>query len=66
MSAAKGDAATEAGRDRVRGSCLAVTDRADRCGVAREGLAAGDRRMVWRADSMAPELDLRAFRDGRP
>lgn len=49
----------------VRMSYLDLTDRADRCDVARKGLAAGDWRMTWLAGSMAPELDLRAFRDLR-
>ncbi|MEW1683909.1 hypothetical protein [Streptomyces sp. T12] len=46
-------------------SYLDLTDRADWCDVARKGLAAGDRRTTWLAGSMAPELDLRAFRDLR-
>ncbi len=56
------DPAIEACWDRVRTSYPALTDRAGWCGVAREGLAAGDWRMVWPAAPVAPELDLRAFR----
>ncbi|MER7741303.1 hypothetical protein ABTX34_23745 [Streptomyces sp. NPDC096538] len=59
------DPAVGAGWERVRMSYLDLTDRADWCDVAREGLAAGDWRMTWLAGSMAPQLDLPAFRDGR-
>lgn len=52
--------------DAVRTSYLTLVDRADWCRTAREGLAAGDWRMTWLAESMAPELDLRAFRDEGP
>ncbi|MET9153990.1 hypothetical protein ABZX82_22350 [Streptomyces griseoflavus] len=60
------DAAVRARWDQVRTSYLALTDRADWCVAAREGLAAGDGRMTWPAGSMAPEPDLRAFRDHAP
>ncbi|MEU0289353.1 hypothetical protein [Streptomyces sp. NPDC006147] len=59
------DPAVGAHWEGVRMSYLDLTDRADWCDVARKGLAAGDWRMTWLAGSMAPELDLRAFRDLR-
>lgn len=50
----------------VRTAYLALVARADWCGTAREGLAAGDWRMTWLTEVVAPQLDLRAFReDGR-
>ncbi|MFG2747318.1 hypothetical protein [Streptomyces xanthophaeus] len=60
------DATLRARLDRARRAYLSLTDRADWCSAAREGLAAGDWRMEWLADSMAPELDLRAFRADGP
>ncbi|MFE0652368.1 hypothetical protein ACFVZH_27685 [Streptomyces sp. NPDC059534] len=55
--------ATRARWDAARRSYLALTDREDWCGAAREGLAAGDHRLTCLADSVAPELGLRAYRD---
>ncbi|GGV85709.1 hypothetical protein GCM10010294_65390 [Streptomyces griseoloalbus] len=60
------DATLKTRWDEARTSYLSLVDRADWCGTAREGLAAGDRRLTWLADSKAPELDLRAFRNDEP
>jgi hypothetical protein len=60
------DATLKARWDEARTSYLALVDRADWCSTAREGLAAGDWRLTWLADSMAPELGLRAFRNDGP
>ncbi|MFF3315788.1 hypothetical protein ACFYV5_09755 [Streptomyces sp. NPDC003035] len=60
------DATLKARWDAARASYLALLDRADWCGTAREGLAAGDWRMNWLVEYMAPEIDLRAFRDDGP
>ncbi|MDX6327700.1 MAG: hypothetical protein QOI83_83 [Streptomycetaceae bacterium] len=52
--------------DEVRTSYLALLDREDWCDTAREGLVAGDGRLSRLADSVAPELNLRAFLNDRP
>jgi hypothetical protein len=45
----------------VRASYLALLDREDWCDTAQAGLASGDTRLRWLADSVAPELGLRAL-----
>ncbi|WP_327416801.1 hypothetical protein [Streptomyces sp. NBC_01233] len=55
------DAGATARWARARASYLTLVDRADWCDTAREGLAAGDGQLTWLADSVAPELELRAF-----
>ncbi|GAA2286437.1 hypothetical protein GCM10010415_66200 [Streptomyces atrovirens] len=49
------DAALKARWDKARASYLALVHRADWCSTAREGLAAGDWRLTWLADSVALE-----------
>ncbi|QES47865.1 hypothetical protein DEJ50_08620 [Streptomyces venezuelae] len=56
------DATVKARWDEARTSYLALVDRGDWCSTAREGLAAGDRRLTWLAEHGAPDLDLRALR----
>ncbi|MFE2866061.1 hypothetical protein [Embleya sp. NPDC059259] len=56
----------EARWQQIRASCLALLDRHDWCDTARHGLAAEDARLTWLADSVAAELELRAFLDDRP
>jgi hypothetical protein len=51
--------------DKAQTSYLALVDRADWCDAAGEGLAAGDTRLAWLADSVAPELNLRASPNDR-
>lgn len=61
------DAATLKARwNAARTSYLGLVDRPDWCDTAREGLAAGDWRLTWLADSVAPELGLRFFLNDRP
>ncbi|MET9377370.1 hypothetical protein ABZX98_25065 [Streptomyces sp. NPDC002992] len=60
------DATLKARWDAARASYLALLDRAAWFGTAREGLAAGDWRMNWLVEYMAPEIDPRAFRDDGP
>ena len=60
------DAALKARWDKAQASYLALVHRADWCSTAREGLAAGDWRLTWLADSMASELGLRASDNDRP
>lgn len=55
---------TTAGWERSRTAYLALLDTEDWCDAARAGLAAGEGRLAWLADSVAPELKLRAFRNG--
>jgi hypothetical protein len=52
--------------EELRTSYLALLDREDWCKTAREGLAAEDGRLRWLADSVAPELNLRAFPSDQP
>ncbi|MGW2924527.1 hypothetical protein ACWC8S_06340 [Streptomyces fungicidicus] len=60
------DAALKARWDKAQASYLALVHRADWCSTAREGLAAGDWRLTWLAESMASELGLRASQNDRP
>jgi hypothetical protein len=52
--------------DEVRTSYLALLDHEDWCETARSGLAAEDSRLRWLAESMTPELKLRAFLGNGP
>ncbi|MEU8920436.1 hypothetical protein AB0D10_05780 [Kitasatospora sp. NPDC048545] len=52
---------TEARRDAVLASYLALLDREDWCGTARAALAAGDDWLHWFAGHSASRLPLRAF-----
>ncbi|MEU8376130.1 hypothetical protein AB0C22_23825 [Micromonospora sp. NPDC048894] len=51
-------------REQVLDNYLSLLDREDWCAVARAGLAAGDQRITWLAEALAPELGLRAFTEG--
>ncbi|RQX17201.1 hypothetical protein DDE19_12320 [Micromonospora ureilytica] len=51
----------EGGRERVLSGYLSLLDRDDWCTVARAGLAAGDHRVTWLVEALAPRLGLRAF-----
>jgi hypothetical protein len=55
------DAGLLARWDEARTSYLTLVDRTEWCDAARAGLAAGDHRLTYVADFVAPELDLRAF-----
>ncbi|MFG3042045.1 hypothetical protein ACGFYZ_34625 [Streptomyces sp. NPDC048330] len=57
------DAALRSRWDAAGRSYRALVDRTDWCDTARAGRAAGDHRMAYLADSVAPELDLLAYRD---
>ncbi|MFI6645114.1 hypothetical protein [Streptomyces sp. NPDC050504] len=46
----------------ARAAYFELLDREDWCEAARAGLAAGDERLKWLADRVAPVLRLRAFR----
>ncbi len=48
-------------REQVLENYLSLLDREAWCSVARAGLAAGDQRITWLAEALAPELGLRAF-----
>ncbi|MFD8952035.1 hypothetical protein ACFV0B_24650 [Streptomyces xanthophaeus] len=60
------DAMVKARWDGARRAYLSLIDRADWCETARAGVAAGIWRATVLADSVAPELGLRAYRDAGP
>ncbi|MFF4351347.1 hypothetical protein [Streptomyces sp. NPDC001530] len=62
-SAGSDDPGLKARWEQSRTAYLALLDKEDWCDRAREGLAAEDDRLTWLADSVAPELRLRAFLD---
>ncbi|HEX5596561.1 MAG TPA: hypothetical protein VFX61_11190 [Micromonosporaceae bacterium] len=53
-------------RERILHRYLSLLDRQGWSQVARSGLAAGDHRITWLADEIAPRIGLRAFIDAAP
>ena len=52
--------------EQSRADYLALLDKEDWCDTARKELEAQDGRLTWLADSVAPQLKLRAFLNDRP